>query len=187
MSAFSNSVCVYLMHMYQHARSKSFISCILVFNTENDCLPSSGFPFFFSFLVNYVKVLELYWLLTILKNKTKLFELYYRGWHCSGMGQSFLQSFSYHLMILVQELEIFLFIPWYFTSALHSMSMEPSGTKWQNKIKWYLWHLTIWSTLGVFRWRFHWASLKPEIKFCAICEPIKLCFDQIFSYVLFLD
>lgn len=72
MSAFSNSVCVYFMHMYQHARSKSFISCILVFNTENDCLPSSGFLFFFFFfLVNYVKVLELYWLLTILKqNKT---------------------------------------------------------------------------------------------------------------------
>lgn len=95
--------------------------------------------FFFFFLVNYVKVLELYWLLTILKQyKTKLFELYYRGWHCSGTGQSFLQSFSYHLMILVQELEIFLFIPWYFISALHSMSMKPSGTKWQNKIKLYM-------------------------------------------------
>lgn len=126
MSALSNSVCVYFMHMHQHTQSKSFISCILVFNTEKDCLPSFGSFFFF---FNCVKVLELYWLLTIFKNKTKSFELYYRGWHCSGMGQSFLQDFSYHLIILVQEHEIFIFFPWYLTFALHSMSMKPSGAK----------------------------------------------------------
>ena len=81
------------------------------------------------------------------KTKTKPFELYYRGWHCAGMGQSFLQSFLYHFMILVQELKMFLFIPWDFTSTLHSMSMKPSGTKWLNTIEWYF----AWA-LGVFRW-----------------------------------
>lgn len=113
------------MHMHQHTQSKSFNSSILVFNTENDCLPS--FRFFFLNCVKYLKCIDC-WL--SLKNKTKPFELYYRGWHCSGMGQSFLQSFSYHLMILVQELEIFLFIPWYFTTTLHGMSAKPRGTEW---------------------------------------------------------
>lgn len=85
------------------------------------------------------------------KNKTKPFELYYRGWHCSGMGQSFLQFFSYHLMILVQELEIFLFIPWYFASTLHSMSIKPSGTKWLNTIRWYFIALDCLKGLGSFQ------------------------------------
>uniref|UniRef100_A0A3Q2HTC2 Uncharacterized protein n=1 Tax=Equus caballus TaxID=9796 RepID=A0A3Q2HTC2_HORSE len=42
-----HSVCVYFMHMHQHTQSKSFISYVLVFNTENDCLPSFWFFFFF--------------------------------------------------------------------------------------------------------------------------------------------
>lgn len=118
------------------------------------------FCFFFLTVLKYLKCIDC-WL--SFKNKTKPFELYYRGWHCSGMGQSFLQFFSYHLMILVQELEIFLFIPWYFTSTLHSMSIKPSGTKWLNTND-ILQPLTVRRALGVFRWWFHWASLQPEIK-----------------------
>lgn len=109
LSALSHSVWVYVMHMHQHTQSQSFISYILLFNTENDCLPSFWFLFFFLTVLKYLKCIDC-WL--SFKNKTKPFELYYKGWHCSGMGQSFLQFFSYHLMILVQELEIFLFIPW---------------------------------------------------------------------------
>lgn len=73
---------------------------------ENDCLPSF-WVLFFKTVLKYLKCIDC-WL--SFKNKTKPFELYYRGWHCSGMGQSFLQSFSYHLMILVQEPEIFSFL-----------------------------------------------------------------------------
>lgn len=143
-----HSVCVYFMHMHQHTQSKSFISYVLVFNTENDCLPSFWFFFFFLTVLKYLKCIDC-WL--SLKSKTKPFELYYWGWHCSGMGQSFLQSFSYHLMILVQELEIFLFIPWYFTFALHSVSMKPSSTKWLSIIKWYFIALDYLKGLGSFQ------------------------------------
>ena len=45
LSAIRSSVCMYSMHMHQHTQSKSLISYILVFKTENDCLPS--FWFFF--------------------------------------------------------------------------------------------------------------------------------------------
>lgn len=47
LSALSNSVRVYVMHMHQHTQSKSFISYTLLFNTENDCLPSFLFFVFF--------------------------------------------------------------------------------------------------------------------------------------------
>lgn len=62
------------------------------------------------------------------KHKTKLFELYYRGWHCSGMGQSFLQSSSYHSTILVQELEIFLI---YFLFHIRSSQHEHEAQRHQ--------------------------------------------------------
>lgn len=135
------------MHMYQHTQSKSFISSILVFNTENDCLPSFGSFYFILTVLKYLNCIDCW---PSLRNKTKLFELYYRGWRCSGMGQSFLQSFSYHLMISVQKLEIFLFIS-YFTSALHSMSMKPSGTKWLNTTKRYFMALDYLKGLGSFQ------------------------------------
>lgn len=74
---------------------------------------------------NCVKVLEMYWLLTVCKNK--IFELYYRGWHCSWMGQSVLQSFLTTYMILVQEPEIFLFM---FHDSSHLLSQHELGAQW---------------------------------------------------------
>ena len=62
----------------------------------------------------------MYWLLTIFKKqKQNHLSCITEVDIVQGMGQSFLQSFSYHLMILVQELEIFLFMRFHIPSSQH--------------------------------------------------------------------
>lgn len=124
---------MYSMHMHQHTQSKSLISYILVFKTENDCLPSFWF-FFLKTRVKYLKCVDC-WLSFKNENKT-VWVVLQRLTLCRD-GTKLSSILSYHFMILVQELEMFLFIPWDFASTLHSMSMRPSGTKWLNTIEWY--------------------------------------------------
>lgn len=177
MSAVSKSVCVYFMHMYQHTQSK-YISYILVFNKKNNCLLS-----FRSFFLKKicVKVLEMYWLLTL---KLKTTSCYFRVWCCSGLGQSFLQSSSHKLMIWFgEELEIFLFISWYFTSVLHSLNMKYICTKWLNTIKWYFSPLDK-KALEIFRWWLHWASLQPELKFMIYASQLSCALTRNLDFFL---
>lgn len=74
----------------------------------------------------------MYWLLRIFKKTNKQpFELYYRGWHWSGMGQSFLQSFFFFFSIPLYD---FVARTWDFSSLYpvifpicsRSMSVKPS-------------------------------------------------------------
>lgn len=116
------------------------------------------------------------------KRKTKPFELYYRGWHWSGMGQSFLQSFffffSYHFTILVQGPEIFFFI---FCDIRHLLSLQELEAQlvrsdWRQK-----------TALGEFSDDF--LELPGSLRrkpFCNIGECGGLCFDQRFESILFL-
>lgn len=119
LSAVSNPIFVNFMYTQQHTHTMTLLSDIYW------CLiwRMIVFRVFGSF--NCVKVLEMYWLLTVCKNK--IFELYYRGWHCSWMGQSVLQSFLTTYMILVQEPEIFLFM---FHDSSHLLSQHELGAQW---------------------------------------------------------
>lgn len=133
------------------------------------------FHIFSSFFKNCVKVLEMYWLLTLFKNKNKnpwvvlwRLTLFRNGTKLSSLLSIPLKDFDSGTRNIVIS------IPGYFKPALQSISMKSIGAKWLNILKWnFIAALHLLKSLKSFQMMISLSSLRPEIK-----KKKEICADQ---------